>query len=218
MKKIAVILSGCGHLDGTEITESVSLIVNLSKAGAHYSVFAPNKDYKSLSHLNDNKEIGQRNALEESARITRGKIEDLKNLKAENFDGLAIPGGYGVAKNLSDWADKASSCSIDKNLQAIAKDFHASSKPILAICISPAILAKALMKTCTPSLTIGNDKGTANEIEKVGAEHINCTVNDFVSDRENKIITTPAYMYDDAQPSEVFEGISKATQEFLEMC
>ncbi len=219
MKKIAVILSGCGYLDGSEITESTSLLINLSEHNASYKVFAPNKNLKTAAHLDvDLTDSSPRNVMEESARITRGDVYDLEELNPNLFDGIAIPGGYGVAKNLCSWASDGAECSVDKNIQKIITEFHKDSKPILAICIAPALVARVLGPvTNSLSLTIGSDKATAEQIEKTGAEHVECSVTDFVTDRENKVISTPAYMYS-AKPHEVFEGVSKATGEFLEMC
>lgn len=218
MKKIAVILSGCGYLDGSEVTETVSLFINLSKNKTAYDVYAPNSSSLPTPHFDGGLlEPIQRNALEESARISRGKVRDLAELNPSRYDGLAIPGGYGAAKILSTWAIDGHSCSVNPKVKDTILRFYESSKPILAICISPAVVAKVLSAETTPNVTIGNDKEIAAQIEKLGAEHIECRVTDFVSDRESKIITTPAYMCN-AEPHEVFEGIEKATLEFLGMC
>ena len=42
-KKAALILSGCGHLDGAEITEAVSLNICLLEAGFEVNFFAPDR-------------------------------------------------------------------------------------------------------------------------------------------------------------------------------
>lgn len=216
MKKIAIILSGSGYLDGSEITEAVSLKISLGPK-AELDFFAPDKDFVPVAHF-DPVKMGseKRNCLEESSRITRGQIKNINELQISRYDGLALPGGYGIAKNLSTWAQDGAGCSLDADLKRIVQGFYENSKPILAACIAPAVIARILGME-NPSVTIGDDTATIEEIKKTGAEHVNCAVNDFVSDRENKIISTPAYMYD-AQAHEVFEGIQKASQEFLEMC
>lgn len=215
MKKIAVVLSGCGNKDGTEITEAVSLIVALSRAGVQVEFFAPDINFEAKNFLT-NQPLGQkRNVLLESARITRSKIETLANLNPNNFDGLAIPGGFGAALHLCNWAQKGSQCEILPDLQKWIHDFYRQSKPIAAICIAPVILAKVLGKKGI-TVTIGSDKETIAEIEKTGAIHEVCPADDYVTDRENKIITTPAYMYD-ATPDQVFRGISGLAKEFIEM-
>jgi len=218
MKKIAVVLSGCGYLDGSAITEAVSLLIELDKHQTAFDFYAPNINYSPTSHFDSGLlESEKRNALEESARITRGKIKDLSELNTNKYDGLAIPGGFGAAKHLSTWAMDGAACSVNGDLKKNILAFHSESKPILAICIAPVLLAKALGKDFAPSLTLGDDAGNASELEKTGADHVDCLVTDFVTDRENKLISTPAYMMD-ASPYEVFTGISRATTEFIEMC
>ncbi len=218
MKKIAVVLSGCGHLDGTEITEAVSLFIELSRSGTAYDVFAPNQSSTPTAHFDSGLlQPTPRNCMEESARITRGDIRPLEELNPKKYDGLAVPGGFGVAKNLSTWALDGPHCSVNAKFKSLVLDFFSDSKPILAICISPAIISKILSKKTHLTVTIGNDSNTANAIERLGVDHVDCSVDDFVSDRESKVISTPSYMYN-AKPHEVFEGIKKATTEFLEMC
>jgi enhancing lycopene biosynthesis protein 2 len=215
MKKIAVVLSGCGNKDGSEIQEAVSLIVSLSQLGAQLSFFAPDYDFTAKNFLT-NKPLEKRNVMVESARISRSKIQDLKNLKADSFDGLAMPGGFGAALNLSDWAEKGSQCRINEDLEKAILDFHQQSKPIAAICIAPTIVARVLGPQGV-SVTIGDDKETAEKIKKTGAHHENCPVDDFITDREHKVITTPAYMYGEALPHQVFKGIQGLARELMEM-
>lgn len=215
MKRFAVLLSGCGFQDGAEITESVSSLICLSEMSYEYEVFAPNIPLSAKNHLNS-ESAGTRNVLEESARISRGQIKPLTELNPAHFDGLVMPGGFGAALNLSTWGQNGAQCEVNPDVRKAIETFHADSKPIAAICISPAVVAKVLGRH-NVAVTIGVDKETAAEIEKTGAHHVNCSVTDFVTDRENKIITTPAYMYDDAKPFEIFTGIRKALHEFAEM-
>lgn len=216
VKKIAVILSGCGNKDGAEITEAVSLIVALSQAGAEIKYFAPNTEFEAKNFLT-NQALGQkRNILLESARITRSQMNDLKDLKATDFDGLAFPGGFGAALHLSNWAEKGAKCEVLPAIEKAIKDFHAQSKPIAAICIAPALVAKVLGPQGV-TVTLGDSKEVAQEVQKTGAQHEMCPVDDYVTDRECKVITTPAYMYDEAKPHQVFKGISGLVKEFIEM-
>lgn len=214
-KKIAVVLSGCGNKDGAEITEAVSLIVGLSQAGAHITYFAPNIEFDAKNFLTDTV-IEKRNVMVESARITRSEIKDLKDLKSEQFDGLAFPGGFGAALHLSTWATKGSRCEVLPEISKAITEFHAQSKPIAAICIAPALVAKVL-GSHRVTVTLGESKDVSNEIEKTGAQHESCPVDDYVTDRECKVITTPAYMFDNAKPHQVFKGISGLVKEFIEM-
>lgn len=215
MRKIAVVLCGCGNQDGNEITETVSLIVALSEAGAQVQYFAPNIDVPARDF--SEKPTGQtKNMLNEVMRFTvDGKVQDLKSLKTNDFDGLAIPGGMGNALNLSDWAAKGAQCTVLPEMEKAILEFHQQSKPIAAICMAPVLIARVL-GAHHPTITLGNHPKMKAEVEKNGAVHEDCPVDDFITDRENKVITTPAYMHD-AKPHEVFRGISGLVKEFIEM-
>ena len=216
MKKVAVVLSGCGFLDGAEITEAISTLVAIGQQGAEYRCFAPNKDVPETNHLTKQPTGQTRNALQEAARIARGEIQPLEELQASDFDALAFPGGFGAAILLCDFAQKGSGGTIDPQVLRIVKEFHESRKPIAAICIAPAIMALALGDQGV-TVTIGDDPGTASEVEKTGAKHLNCAVEKYVVDSANKIITTPAYMYGTAKPHQIFEGVSGAIAELIKM-
>ena len=216
IKKIAVILAGCGNKDGAEITESVSTLIALSEAGAEYEIFAPNIDFSATDFLTSQPSGETRNVLKEAARIARGKIRDLKNLNSRDFDALAFPGGFGVALHLCTWASDGAKCKVNAEAERVINEFYREEKPIAAICIAPVLLARVLGSKGV-TLTIGNDVETAAEIAKTGARHENCGVDDFCTDRDNRVITTPAYMYDEAKPFEVYTGIRGAIRELVEM-
>jgi len=215
MKKIAIVLTGCGYKDGSEITETVSSMLVLSELGADITYFSLDMDVDSLSYKPDTIQE-KRNLIEESLRITRDPVLNLKDIKCEDYDGVIFPGGFGAVTHLSDFSTKGSEATIEENTKRIIIFFHKESKPILGMCISPILIAKVLGKEHHVAVTIGDDKATAREIEKMGARHIECTVTDYISDRENKIITTPAYM-SKAKPHQIYEGIKKAIYEFYEM-
>ena len=215
MKKIAVVFSGCGFLDGTEVTEAVSCLVSLSQYGADFTCFSMDKNTPTVNHKNQS-DGPEQNMLEASARISRGQIENLNTLKAESFDGLLFAGGYGAAKHLSDWAFKGSSATLEKDVQSTITDFFDQSKPMGFLCISPVLAAKALGEKGV-TLTIGNDPETAQEIEKTGARHEDCPVSDYITDRDHKILSSPAFMYGEAQYHEVFQGINGMVKELVEM-
>ena len=216
MKKVAVILSGCGFLDGAEITEAISTLIAIGQNGAAYEVFAPNKDVEETNHLTQKPTGQKRNVLQEAARIARGEIQPLEQLKAKDFDALAFPGGFGAALHLCNFAEKGSGGQIDPQVARVVKEFADSQKPIAAICIAPAIMALALGKKGV-NVTIGDDAGTASELEKTGAKHQNCAVEKYVVDHSNKVITTPAYMYGSARPHQIFAGVSGAIAELIKM-
>ncbi len=215
-KKIAVVLSGCGNKDGSEITEAVSLIVALSQAGAEIKYFAPNEDFTPKNFLKNEPLKEKRNIMVESARITRSQMQDLHELNADQFDGLAFPGGFGAALHLSNWAEAGAKCTVHPDVEKAIRTFHKQSKPIAAICIAPTLVGKVLGSEGV-TLTLGADGEAAKEIAKTGAHHEVCPVTDYITDREHKVITTPAYMHDSAKPHEVFQGISGLAKEFMEM-
>lgn len=215
MRKVAVILSGCGYQDGTEITEAVSTLVALGQYRASYQCFAPDKNFESSDHLHNEKD-DERNTLVESARITRGQITELSLLQPQEFDALIFPGGFGAAMHLSDWKDRGSQCKVLPDIVRVITEFHDQSKPIGAMCISPVLVAK-ILGDHEVTLTIGNDPETAAEMEKLGVVHEDCEVDDYITDRANKVVTSPAYMYDKASPAEVFKGVSGLVKEVVEM-
>ena len=215
MKKIALVLSGSGFKDGAEITEAVSSIIALSEAGAEVHAFAPDVEFESSNHIDDSS-TGSRNVMTEASRITRGSIRPLTELKVGDFEGIVFPGGYGAAKHLCTFATQGANCEVLLSAKNIIEEFHAASKPIAALCIAPALVAKVLGQHGV-TVTIGNDKDTAAEIEKTGAQHEDCVVDDYITDRLNKVVTSPAYMYGDAKPHLIYKGIQGAIKEFYEM-
>jgi enhancing lycopene biosynthesis protein 2 len=216
MKKIAVILSGCGYLDGSEIHEATLSLYFIEKYGMEYDVYAPDIDqYHVINHLTREVENGKRNVLVESARIARGKIKNLDLLNAENYDALFLPGGNGAAKNLSDYAFKGAEVKVLKKAESVIKEFSDEGKYICAICIAPVIVAKSLGNKKV-QVTIGDDKETAADIESFGARHINKAVTEFNFDEANKVLTTPAYMYN-AKITEAAEGIEKLVKKLSEI-
>lgn len=214
---VGVILSGCGFKDGAEIYESVLALLALDKAGATVRCFAPDIPQAVVTnHLTGKPAPGEkRNVLVESARIARGKIEDVKKAHAKDLDALVLPGGFGAATNLSTFASKGKDATVDPEVARIVVEMHAAKKPIGAICIAPAVVAKVLGAS-HPRLTIGDDRGTAAALEACGAVHEDCPVDKFVVDRANRIVSTPAYMYG-ARVSEVALGIERCVTEVLAM-
>lgn len=213
MKKVGVVLSGCGVYDGAEITESVLTLLALSRGGAQAICFAPDKVQSDvINHLTGEVMADSRNVLIEAARIARGDIHPLNMAKPEALDALIVPGGFGAAKNLSNFAAQGSQCEVDDDLKALAQQMHQQGKPLGFICIAPALLPKIF--DFPLRLTIGTDIDTAEVIEEMGGEHVPCPVEDIVVDEDNKIVTTPAYML--AQTiAEAAAGIDKLVARVL---
>ncbi len=216
-KRIGVILSGCGVFDGAEIHESVITLLALDRQGAEALICAPDVEQMHvINHLNGEVAEGEtRNVLVESARIARGEIKKITEIQAEDLDGLILPGGFGAAKNLCDFAVKGADCAVHPDVVALVSSVHAAGKPVAALCIAPALLAKILGEE-SPALTIGDDAETAQALEALGARHIECAVTEMLVDEERKVITTPAYMIGQ-RISEVAAGIEKTVGALLEM-
>jgi len=214
-KKVAVILSGCGVFDGAEIHESVITLLRLDQRGAQVQCFAPNiAQMHVINHLTGEEMPESRNVLVESARIARGEIKDLREADAKDFDALIVPGGFGSAKNLSNFAVEGTGCTVHPDVLALAEAFAEAGKPVGLICISPALAAKIYGPGVV--CTIGNDAGTSAAIVKMGGTHEECDVHDIVEDTQRKLVSTPAYMLAKSI-SEAAGGIYKLVDRVLEL-
>ena len=216
--KVGVLLSGSGVQDGSEIHESVLTALSLEKSRAEIVFMAPNIDQMHVMNHYTGQEMDEfRNVLVESARIARGNIKDLAEIRGEDLDALIIPGGLGVAKNLSDYAMSGSECSVNPDVYRLVVEMLISKKPIGAICIAPAMMSKILFEqSLSANLTVGSDATTSKDIEAMGSQHQNCSTREVVIDVKNKIVSTPAYM-DAKSISEVAEGIEKLVNEIVSM-
>ena len=219
MAKVGVCLSGCGYLDGAEIFESVATLYHLERGGAEILAMAPNIDQAEvINHMTGEVMSGaSRNVLVEASRIVRGQIVDLAELAAEDMDALIFPGGSGVVKNLSSYAVDGANCQVHDEVHRLVREIIAADKPLGVICIAPAMLAKILEGSgVNTKLTIGNDAQTAQDIEEMGTTHMVCGVTQHLSDRANKIVSTPAYMLA-GKIGEAWDGIGGLVDEILAM-
>ncbi len=215
MPKVGLVLSGCGVNDGSEIHEAVITMLELDKAGAEIVLMAPNIDQLHvINHATGEEMDDSRNVLIESARISRGNIEDIAGVTSDNLDALIFPGGFGVSKNLSDYAMSGMECSVNPDVLRLSREVHNDQKPIGVICIAPAIMAKILAGDT--ELTIGFDEQTAADIDAMGAKHVLCPVDEIVIDKEKKVVSTPAYM-EAKSIKEAASGIEKLVAEILSM-
>ena len=216
MKKIGVILSGCGFRDGSEIHEAVCALLAIDQAGAEAVCMAPDIELNEMNHCSMELTGAKRRVLVESARIARGKIRNISEVQAAELNALVLPGGFGAALNLCDFGQKGAAASVNPEVARLTQEIHAAGKPIGAICIAPALIAAILGKEAHPILTIGTDSGTAAEVEKTGAKHQDCLATEIVIDQANRIVSTPAYMTA-GRISEVYEGIGKCVKTVVEM-
>lgn len=214
-KRVAVILSGCGVFDGSEIYESVITLLKLDQAGAQVQCFAPDiEQMHVINHVTGDVMEGEcRNVLVEAARLVRGDIKNLADANAEDFDAVILPGGFGAAKNLCDFAAKGSNMTIEKEVLRFVQAMHTADKPVGLMCIAPAMAGKLFGEGV--HFTIGDDLDTASAIEATGAVHERCPVNNICIDGANKVVTTPAYMLA-GNISEAASGINKLVDAVLE--
>ncbi|MCL4126777.1 UNVERIFIED_CONTAM: hypothetical protein GTU68_013413 [Idotea baltica] len=214
-KKVAVILSGCGVFDGSEIYESVITLLCLDQAGAEVQCFAPNiQQMHVVNHLTGEVAEGEsRNVLVEAARLVRGEIKDLADANAEDFDAVILPGGFGAAKNLCDFAVKGADLTLNEDVTRFVQGIHQAGKPVGLMCIAPAMVGKLFESGV--HFTIGNDLETASAIEATGAVHEPCPVNNICIDGTNNVITTPAYMLAESI-GEAASGIEKLVTTVLD--
>lgn len=219
-KRVAVLLSGCGVYDGSEIHEAVAVLLALDRAGAEALCCAPDVEQAQVvNHATGQVAAGERrNVLVESARIARGKIRAAGLVHAGDADALILPGGFGAAKNLSDFAGRGARAEGQLDAVRLIREFHAARKPIGLCCIAPAVAAIALRGSgVRAELTIGDDAGTAAALEAMGARHVARGVREAHVDRAQRIVSTPAYMCA-AGLAEVAAGIETLVGEVLALC
>ena len=213
-KQTAIILSGCGVYDGAEIHEAILTMLAIAKQNADYTIFAPDiEQHHVINHLKGEETTEKRNVLVEAARIARGDIKALSDYRVQDFDALFIPGGFGAAKNLSSFAFDGANCTIEKETERAIIETHSAKKPIGALCITPALIAKVLKDV---KVTIGQDKATAEAIEQMGSTHANSNHGEVIIDEANKLATTPCYMLD-ANLVQIAEGADNIVKAVLNM-
>ena len=213
MKKFAVVLSGSGVFDGAEIHEATMTLYAIMKHGGTYDIFAPDiEQHHVINHITGDEMPETRNVLVESARIARGKIKNLADFEAADYDVLLFPGGFGAAKNLSSLAFDGADCSVDLSVEQAVLAMVKKSKPIGALCIAPAVITKIIQGAV---VTIGNDEGTIEAIKKMGGSHKVATHGEIVVDEQFKLVTTPCYMLD-ANILQIAEGAENVVKKLLE--
>ncbi len=213
-KKIAVILAGSGKADGSEIHEATLTLLAINQQGAEYHIFAPNmQQYDVVNHLTGEAMQETRNVLVEAARIARGEIQDLQNYKAEDFDALILPGGFGAAKNLCTFAIEGENMNINEEVKKAIQTTHKAQKPIGALCIAPIIIAKALQGSL---VTLGQDENIQKIVQSWGSKHEKTTHGEIATDTANKIVTTPCYMLD-AEIKDIYNGATALVKKVLEL-
>lgn len=213
-KKIAVVLSGCGVMDGSEIHEAVTAMLAIEQQGGVYHCFAPEGEQSVvMNHVTKQPSDEKRRMPVEAARIARGDISSLKSFKVSDYDAVLFPGGMGAVLNLCDFAHKGKDCAVHPDVERVVKEMHAAGKPIVALCIAPVLIARILGNV---TVTIGNDPETSMAIKAMGGTPEICSAAQVCIDKKNKIITTPCYMLDQSL-KEVAQSTSNAVKDLMEM-
>lgn len=219
-KKVAVILSGCGVFDGAEIHEATLTLLALDLCGARAVIAAPDRNQaRVVNHLTQAEVPGEkRNVLIEAARIARGDIRRVSDLRVSEVDAAILPGGYGAALNLSNFASAGSDLEVEPTVAAFLREMWEARKPLAALCIAPPILAKVLKDAGVQGarLTIGNDPGTARAIAALGQTHVECKATECVVDETNRVVTTPAYMLA-TSIAELWQGVQATVKAVLDL-
>lgn len=214
MKNIAVVLAGNGVFDGAEIHEATLTLLAIAQKGASYQCFAPDINQAHvINHITGEEMPETRNVLIEAARIARGNIKALSEYNADDYDAIILPGGFGAAKNLCTFAFDGPDCKVNNDVEKAIRSTVVAEKPVGALCISPALIAKVLGDV---QVTIGQDKGTADAIETLGATHVNTSHGEIVVDEKYKVVTTPCYMLD-ATIDQIAEGANNVVAKMLEL-
>jgi enhancing lycopene biosynthesis protein 2 len=209
-KSIGVLLCGAGFLDGSEIQESVLALLALDQRGVRVRIFAPRLPFDEIDHLSGDGTGRTRDVLAEAARIGRGVVEDIATVNGTDVDGWVIPGGFGVAKSLCDFASKGDRATAHKDVARVVREALAAQLPVGACCIAPALLAVITKGSGRKlKLTIGDDVKTADAITSLGAHHHVCAVDEICVDGDHRVVTAPAFMFGDARISDVAKGIDK---------
>jgi len=214
MSKVGVILSGCGVFDGSEIQEASATLIALAQRSVEYQCMAPDCELDVIDHLTQQPTGEKRNVLTESARIARGEILNLRDVKGDQYDAFLLPGGFGAAKNLSTFATQGAQCSVNPEVDRVLKEANQAGKPIGFICIAPALGAKVFGDQGV-KVTIGHDSGTAAAVNATGATNVGANADEIVIDDALNIVSTPAYM-EAKNPAQVFAGISELVENIVE--
>lgn len=215
MKKIAVLLAGCGRMDGSEIHESVLTLLAIKQNNATYQCFSLDLAQDHVTnHLDNSIASESRNMLVESARIARGEVKPLQQLDINEYNGLIIPGGNGTAYNLFDLAKMGKDFTVNPIVSDTCLNFTKAQKPVGFICIAPAMIPK--IYGAGVELTIGNDDQTVKLLEDLGAIHVECRTDEIHTDLRHKIVTTPAYMLAN-NIMEAYLGIKRLVDKIIEL-
>lgn len=207
-KQVAVIISGCGSLDGTDPQELALILLRLDQLNIAWTCFAPDvTQHHVIDHTSGEAVEGQsRHALVESRRMLHETVYPLEMLKPDDFTAIVIPGGHGAINQLSDFAVNGSSMQVLEQLVEQLHAFRQAHRPIALVGMA-ALLVPRIFEQAIP-VTLGQNAALSGTVSAMGGLHKSAGVTEIVVDAENRVITTPGWLTN-ARPSEVATGLFK---------
>jgi len=226
MKQIGVLLSGCGVYDGAEIQESILALLAIKEQGADYVCISVDKpQHHVINHFTGEEMSESRNMMVEAARIARGDVKNILDIDPSDIDALVIPGGFGSAKNFTNWAFNGPDGDILPEVKLLIVNMINVGKPICALCVSPIVVSKALEgSSINASMTLGSTEekspydiqGFSDGMKKTGVSPAFKTIREVNVDIENRIVSAPCYMME-ADIVEIRQNIKLAIEETLKL-
>jgi enhancing lycopene biosynthesis protein 2 len=214
-----VVLSGCGASDGTEINEAVLALYWIERAGGRAICMAPDvAQGRVVDHLTGapDGQAAPRRALSEAARIARGRVLDIAAVRDNDVDALIFPGGHGVATALSNYAEKGVVCEVHPEVTRLLKAMLQRRRPMGFICLAPILAARVLGPAAGVRITFGTKAcEEAKHAAIMGADVRPCPLREILVDEKNRVVSTPAYMYDDARLSDVGFSIERLVRQVV---
>jgi enhancing lycopene biosynthesis protein 2 len=219
--RVGVVLSGCGSEDGSEINETVLALYWIERAGGRAICMAPDvPQVRVVDHLTRalDSQASVRRAMAEAARIARGQVRDIATVKDNDVDALIFPGGLGVATVLSNYAEKGVVCEVHPEVTRLLKAMLQRRRPMGFICLAPILAARVLGPAAGVRITFGTKAcEEAKHAAVMGADVRPCQLREILVDQKNRVVSTPAYMVEDARLSDVGFTIERLVREVFSL-
>ena len=219
--RVGVVLSGCGNADGSEINEAVLALYWIERAGGRAICMAPDAvQTHVVDHLTQTPDTSSspRRVLSESARIARGQVRDIATVRDNEVDALIFPGGHGVVTVLSNYAEKGVVCEVHPEVTRLLKAMLLRRRPMGFICVAPILAARVLGPAAGVRITFGTKACVeAKHAAVMGADVRPCPEREILVDQKNRVVSTPAYMYDDVRLSDVGMSIERLVRQVMSL-
>jgi enhancing lycopene biosynthesis protein 2 len=210
-KRVGVLLSGCGRLDGSDVAESMLTLLVIERAGAEAICVAPAIDQAGVvDHTSREGAPGARNARVEAARIAGPEIRSLAELEANAIDALIVPGGEGPIATLSDYPEKRELCQIHPDVVRLLRGMLQARRPMGFLGLSALLAARVLGPAAGVRLTVGS-KGTpyAKHAAVMGADVRPCAPEDVIVDQKARVYTTPGFLAEGSRLPNVARAVDR---------